>query len=134
MSEKQDSRSKPLIRVRDLRKVYAVGEERVVALDKINLTIMQGETCCIFGTSGSGKSTLLNQLAGMEKPSAGDVFIGNAALSRMSEGRLADFRQRYLGFIFQSYNLLPQLSAVENVALPLAFRGIPKATRERLAI
>lgn len=134
MSEKQDSWSKPLIRVRDLRKVYAVGEERVVALDKINLTIMQGETCCIFGTSGSGKSTLLSQLAGMEKPSVGDVFIGNSAISRMPEADLAIFRQRYLGFIFQSYNLLPQLTAVENVALPLAFRGIEKHVRNRMAV
>ncbi len=134
MSDTQTAPPRPLIRVRDLSKVYAVGEEKVIALRHINLTIPEGEICCILGTSGSGKSTLLNQLAGMEKPSAGDVFIGNAALSRMGEGRLADFRQSYLGFIFQSYNLLPQLSAVENVALPLAFRGIPKATRERLAI
>ena len=124
---------KPLVRVRDVSKVYTMGSEHVVALRHIDLTIYKGEVCCIFGTSGSGKSTLLNQLAGMEKPSAGDVFIGNAAISRMQEGQLALFRQRHLGFIFQSYNLLQQLTALENVALPLAFSGVDRALREKLA-
>lgn len=123
----------PMIRVKDLHKVYHVGDENVHALRGINLDIMRGEICCIFGTSGSGKSTLLNQLAGMEKPSKGDVFIGQAPLSRMNENQLAAFRQQHLGFIFQSYNLLPFLTAVENVALPLSFRGVDKKTRTRAA-
>ena len=124
---------KPLVRVRDVSKVYTMGSEHVVALRHIDLTIYKGEVCCIFGTSGSGKSTLLNQLAGLEKPTGGDVFIGNAAISRMQEGQLALFRQRHLGFIFQSYNLLQQLTALENVALPLAFSGVDRALREKLA-
>ena len=126
-------RDKPIIEVRNLRKEYPLGGETVVALGNINLQIMRGEVCCIFGTSGSGKSTLLNQLAGMEKPTRGEVHIGGACISRMNENELAAFRQRHLGFVFQAYNLLPYLTITENVALPLMFRGVPRARREQLA-
>ena len=126
-------RDKPIIEVRNLRKEYPLGGETVVALGNINLQIMRGEVCCIFGTSGSGKSTLLNQLAGMEKPTRGEVRIGGACISRMNENELAAFRQRHLGFVFQAYNLLPYLTITENVALPLMFRGVPRARREQLA-
>ena len=128
-----DLRSRPIIEVKDIRKEYPIGEETVVALKRINLTIMRGEICCIFGTSGSGKSTLLNQLAGMEKPTRGEVRIGGVPISRLSENQLAAFRQKHLGFVFQSYNLLPNLTATENVALPLLFRGVPRAQREEAA-
>jgi putative ABC transport system ATP-binding protein len=107
-----------------------MGDERVTALKNINLDIMQGEICCIYGTSGSGKSTLLNQLAGLEKPTAGEVRIGGVPVSRLDENGLAAFRQKHVGFVFQSYNLLPELTAVENVAMPLMFRGLPKDVRE----
>jgi putative ABC transport system ATP-binding protein len=123
-----------MITARNLRKVYRVGTERVVALDNINLQIPKGEICCILGPSGSGKSTLLNQLAGLEKPTAGDVLIGKKNISRMSENMLAGFRQRNIGFIFQSYNLLAALTAVENVSLPLMFRGLPRGQRDREAV
>ena len=126
-------RDKPIIEVRNLRKEYPLGGETVVALGNINLQIMRGEVCCIFGTSGSGKSTLPNQLAGMEKPTRGEVRIGGACISRMNENELAAFRQRHLGFVFQAYNLLPYLTITENVALPLMFRGVPRARREQLA-
>lgn len=122
-----------IVRVRGVRKEYALADETVVALGGIDLDIGRGEICCIFGTSGSGKSTLLNQLAGLEKPTRGCVYIGGAPISTMNEDELARFRQRHLGFVFQTYNLLPTLTAVENVALPLAFRGVPKAARERAA-
>lgn len=122
------------IEVRGLRKVYKIGDEVVVALHRVDLQIERGEICCIFGTSGSGKSTLLNQLAGMEKPTEGEVLIGGVPVSRLSEDALAAFRQRNIGFIFQSYNLLPTLTAVENVAMPLMFRGVdPKTRRESAA-
>ena len=127
------ARAKPIIEVRNLHKEYPLGEETVVALGRINLTIRRGEICCIFGTSGSGKSTLLNLLAGLEKPTSGEVRIGGVPLSRLGEEALAAFRQRHLGFVFQSYNLLPGMTAVENVALPLMFRGIPPAVREKAA-
>ncbi|OZG68168.1 ABC transporter ATP-binding protein [Bifidobacterium eulemuris] len=123
----------PIIEVKNLRKEYPVDDETVVALDRINLSIPRGQICCIFGESGSGKSTLLNQLAGMEKPTRGGVRIGGVVVSNLDERELAAFRQRHLGFVFQSYNLLPNLTAVENVAMPLMFRGMPKAKREAIA-
>ena len=127
------SRPRAMIEVRDLRKEYRSGDETVVALRRVNLTVPEGQILCIYGTSGSGKSTLLNQLAGMEKPTAGVVTIGGVPVSRLSEDALAAFRQRHLGFVFQSYNLLPGLTALENVAMPLMFRGMDQRTRERAA-
>ncbi len=124
---------KPMIHVKDIRKVYQMGDEEVVALNRINLKIYKGEICCIFGTSGSGKSTLLNQLAGMEKPTRGEVFIRGESISRMDENQLAGFRQRHIGFIFQAYNLLPTMTAIENVAMPLMFRGVSQKQREQAA-
>ena len=122
-----------IIKVQNLRKVYRVGKEKVVALDDICLEIGEGEMCCIVGASGSGKSTLLNQLAGLEKPTKGRVLIGKHDISAMTEDELADFRQQHLGFIFQSYNLLPSMTAAENVALLLMFKGMGKKQREKLA-
>mgnify|MGYP003189152218 CR=1 FL=1 len=119
----------PIIHTEKLRKVYAVGKERVVALNNVDLSIEKGEFCCIVGQSGSGKSTLLNQLAGLEKPTSGKVYIGKHEISKMTENELAAFRQQHLGFIFQSYNLLPTMTAAENVALPLMFKGVGKKTR-----
>ena len=124
-----------MIHVKDLRKEYTLeGGESVVALKRINLDIMEGELCCIFGTSGSGKSTLLNQLAGLEKPTFGDVYIRGVPITRLSENQLAAFRQKHIGFVFQSYNLLPFMNAVENVAMPLMFRGDSKRDRTRKAV
>ncbi|MDC7285081.1 ABC transporter ATP-binding protein [Bifidobacterium porcinum] len=122
-----------MIEVRNLRKEYVMGAERVVALDRINLDIACGQICCIYGESGSGKSTLLNQLAGMEHPTRGGVRIGGIVVSRLDERELAEFRQKHIGFVFQSYNLLPGLNAVENVAMPLMFRGVPREEREARA-
>ena len=121
----------PIIRTEKLRKVYAVGKERVVALNDVDLAIEKGEFCCIVGQSGSGKSTLLNQLAGLEKPTRGKVFIGKHEISAMNETELAQFRQQHLGFIFQSYNLLPKTTAVENVELPLMYNSSVSASERR---
>lgn len=123
----------PIIEVKNLRKEYPVLDETVVALERVNLAIPQGQICCIYGESGSGKSTLLNQLAGMEKPTKGGVRITGVSISRLDEQQLAEFRQKHLGFVFQSYNLLPNLNAIENVAMPLMFRGVPKRKRETIA-
>lgn len=123
----------PMIRTEGLRKVYRVGSEKVVALDRIDIEIAAGEICCIVGQSGSGKSTLLNQLAGLEKPTRGKVYINGKEISGMTESQLAKFRQDNLGFIFQSYNLLPSLNATENVAMPLMFKGVDRKKREKLA-
>lgn len=121
-----------IIHTEKLRKVYAVGKERVIALNDVDINIEKGEFCCIVGQSGSGKSTLLNQLAGLEKPTRGKVFIGKHEISAMDEDQLAKFRQEHLGFIFQSYNLLPSMTAAENVAMPLMFKGI--SPKKRLAM
>lgn len=130
----ENSQPKKVIRVKNLRKIYRIGNERVVALADINLEILQGQICCIVGTSGSGKSTLLNQLAGLEKPTKGSVFIGKTKISSLSENRLAIFRQRHLGFIFQSYNLMPTMTAMENVSLPLIFKGSNRRKRKKAAL
>lgn len=116
-----------------LRKVYRSGDEKVVALGGIDLCIEKGQVCCILGTSGSGKSTLLNQLAGLEKPTRGWVKIKGKNISAMNEKQLALFRQKHIGFVFQSYNLIQGMTAVENVALPLTFRRVPKKKREAAA-
>ena len=112
-----------MVETKNLRKVYRTGDEKVVALDNIDLTIEQGQVCCILGTSGSGKSTLLNQLAGLEKPTRGTVKIKGELISKMSEKQLAVFRQKHIGFVFQSYNLVPVLSVWENIVLPVELDG-----------
>lgn len=120
----------PVIQVKNLYKIYRVGENRVRALNGVDLTIYKGEFCSIVGTSGSGKSTMLNMLAGLEKPTKGEIVIGGQHLENMNENQLVRFRREHVGFIFQSFNLLNTMNARENVALPLVFRGIP--TKERL--
>ena len=120
---------KPVIQVKNLYKIYRVGENKVRALNGVDLTIYEGEFCSIVGTSGSGKSTMLNMLAGLEKPTKGEVIVGGEHLERMNENQLVKFRREHVGFIFQSFNLLGTMDAVENVALPLTFRGVPKKVR-----
>lgn len=122
-----------IIKVENLRKVYKIGTEKVIALGNINLEIHKGEICCILGTSGSGKSTLLNMLAGLEKPTRGHIYIGKHDIPKLNEKQLAKLRQKQIGFVFQSYNLLPALTAQENVGLPLMFRGISKGKRNKAA-
>lgn len=123
-----------IIKINNLRKIYQMGNEKVIALNGISTTIHKGEICSIFGTSGSGKSTLLNQLSGMEKPTQGNIFIGKTDITKLKEEQITLFRQKYVGFIFQAYNLLPNMTALENVSVPLMFRGIGKRKREEIAI
>ncbi|MCD8097409.1 MAG: ABC transporter ATP-binding protein [Lachnospiraceae bacterium] len=122
-----------VIQVKNLYKIFRVGEEKVRALNGVDLTIRRGEFCAIVGTSGSGKSTMLNMLAGLEKPTKGEVIVAGEHLERMNENQLVRFRREKVGFIFQSFNLLPTMNAIENVALPLTFRGVDKKTREAKA-
>ncbi len=130
--ENPDSR-KCIIDVRDLYKIYPIGKNRVRALDGVSFQIYEGEFIAIVGTSGSGKSTLLNMLAGLEKPTKGEIMVAGERIDRYNENRLVRFRREKVGFIFQSFNLIGTMNAVENVALPLVFRGIPKRTRQRRA-
>lgn len=120
---------KPVIQVRNLHKVYSIGKNKVHALNGVSLDIYEGEFCAIVGTSGSGKSTLLNMLAGLEKPTKGQVVINGEHMESMNENRLVQFRRDHVGFIFQSFNLLQTMTAQENVALPLTFRGEEKKVR-----
>ena len=124
---------KPLIVVEGLCRGYAMGNERVIALRNIDLTFYEGEICSIFGASGSGKSTLLNLLAGMEKPNRGRIIIDGTDITELSEDQMAQFRKKNIGFVFQAYNLLPMLTAEENVAMPLMFIGMDRAKRIRAA-
>lgn len=123
----------PMIQVKDLYKIYKVGTNKVYALNGVDFTMYKGEFCAIVGPSGSGKSTLLNMLAGLEKPSKGEIVIAGKHMEKMNENQLVSFRRQNVGFIFQSYNLIQTLNAMENVALPLSFRGIPKKVRNEKA-
>lgn len=122
-----------LIVLKNLRKVYRMGDEKIIALNDINLNIGKQEFLCLLGTSGSGKSTLLNMMAGLEKPTRGEIIINNLHLEKMNEKDLTKFRQLNIGFVFQSYNLISTLSAIENVSLGLTFKGIPKSKRDKMA-
>lgn len=124
-----EKKKTPIITVKNLYKIYRVGESRVRALNGVDFEIYPGEFCAIVGTSGSGKSTLLNMLAGLEKPTKGEIVICNQHLEKMNENQLVRFRREMVGFIFQSFNLLPAMNALENVALPLCFRGVGKKIR-----
>lgn len=124
---------KPIIQVTNLYKIYRVGDTKVHALDGVDFTIYKGEFCAIVGPSGSGKSTLLNMLAGLEKPTKGEIVISGSHIEKLTENQLVAFRRQNVGFIFQSYNLLQTLNAVENVALPLSFRGVGRKERNKIA-
>lgn len=123
----------PAIDIRNVTKVYKVGSVEVNALRGVSLKIEQGEICCIVGRSGSGKSTLLNVMAGLEPVTSGEIVIANKHMERMTQSELIVFRQKHVGFIFQSFNLLPYYTAVENVAFPLSFRGVLPNKRNKLA-
>ncbi|MCL2355758.1 MAG: ABC transporter ATP-binding protein [Defluviitaleaceae bacterium] len=123
-----------IFELQNVRKIYKMGTERVVALEDISLTFEQGKTYCLLGTSGSGKSTLLNLLAGLEKPTSGSIKFKGRPLENLSEKQLTLYRQGYIGFVFQSYNLLPTLTALENVTLPLIFRKIGSWKRKKAAL
>lgn len=123
----------PVIQVKDLYKVYKMGDTKVYALNGLDFTINRGEFCAITGPSGSGKSTLLNMLAGLEHPSKGEIVIAGKHIERLSEKQLVTFRRERVGFIFQSYNLIGTMDALENVALPLSFRGVSRSARAKKA-
>ena len=121
------------IAVRHLYKVFHMGEEKVYALRDVNLDIARGEMVCLLGPSGSGKSTLLNALAGLEKPTKGEIVIGGVHLEQLSESQVTLFRSLNVGFVFQSYNLIPTLDAMENVTLGMMLKGVPKKEYEEAA-
>lgn len=124
---------KPLIEIKNLYKVYKMGTEKVYALRGINLDIYKNEILCLLGTSGSGKSTLLNVIAGLDKPTKGEVIISGIHIEDLNETQVTKFRQLNVGFVFQSYNLISNLTALDNVTLGLTFKGVPKEKRVKMA-
>lgn len=122
-----------VIEVKNVRKIYRMGTEKIYAVDDVSFDIYEGEFCCLLGTSGSGKSTLLNLMAGIEKLTSGQIIIKGRPIHKLNETKLAKFRQKYLGFVFQSYNLIGTMTALENVELPLVFKRVPRKRRRTLA-
>ncbi|MBN2382893.1 ABC transporter ATP-binding protein [bacterium] len=120
-----------VIQTEDLSMVYRTGEIAVQALCQVNLTIRQGEFTAIAGPSGSGKTTLLNMISGLDHPTAGKVFLSGKAMSDMSGSELSDFRRDHIGFVFQSYNLVPVLSVRENIEYIMLLQGVSQAERRR---
>lgn len=123
-----------LIEIQDICKVYNPGENEVRALDHVSLNIQKGEFVAIIGQSGSGKSTLMNMLGCLDVPTSGIYILNGSDVSDMTDDELSDIRNQEIGFIFQGFNLIPGLNAMENVELPLIYRGVAKKERHRLAV
>ena len=119
-----------VIRLEDIYKIYRVGNQEVRALDGVSLSVRRNEYVAVMGPSGSGKSTLMNILGCLDSPDSGHYLLNGVDVSGMEDGELADVRNREIGFVFQSFNLLPRYSALENVALPMVYAGVPE--RERM--
>ena len=124
----------PLIKVENIHKIYNPGENEVRALDGIDLEIGKGEFVAIIGHSGSGKSTLMNMLGCLDVPSSGNYFLNGHDVSKLTDNQLSDIRNKEIGFIFQGFNLIANLDAVENVELPLIYRGLGKQKRRNIAV
>ena len=125
---------KKLVEIKDVCKIYNPGENEVRALNHVSLTIGEGEFVAIIGQSGSGKSTLMNMLGCLETPTSGKYFLHGQDVSHMTDDEQSDIRNREIGFIFQGFNLIPSLTALENVELPLIYRGVAKKERELLSM
>jgi putative ABC transport system ATP-binding protein len=127
-------RDSPIIEARGLRKTYRLGGGVVNALDGIDLTVARGELMAVMGRSGSGKTTLLNVLGGLDRPDAGQVLLDGLDIARLNGRRLPRVRREKVGFVFQEFNLIPTLTALENVELPLRYAGVPRGERRRRAL
>ncbi|MEN9566729.1 MAG: hypothetical protein RLZZ69_1925 [Cyanobacteriota bacterium] len=131
----QTSQSKPtIIRLEEVEKVYGLGNTAVHALDKVDLIVHQGEYCSIMGASGSGKSTVMNIIGCLDRPSAGKYYLDNISVAGLADEQLAEIRNRKIGFVFQQFHLLPQVSALENVMLPMIYAGISSKERRDRAM
>src|SRR5262245_12597648 len=123
--------AEPIVIVQEVHKFFRRGSEQIDVLSGLSLEVPEGEFLALMGPSGSGKSTLLNLIAGLDQPSEGDILVGDALISRMSEAQLARWRTRHVGFVFQFYHLLPVLTAYENVELPLLLLPMSASERRR---
>jgi len=134
LSKQISSPTPTIIRLEAVEKLYGSGNTEVYALDKVDLTIHQGEYCSIMGASGSGKSTVMNIIGCLDRPTAGKYYLDNVSVAALADEQLADIRNRQIGFVFQQFHLLPQVSALENVMLPMVYAGLPKQERRDRAI
>ena len=125
--------SSPVAQLEAVDKVYGTGDTAVHALDKLDLTVNRGDYLAVMGASGSGKSTAMNILGCLDRPSSGSYLLNGTPVEGLSDDQLADLRNRDLGFVFQQFHLLPQLSALENVMLPMVYAGVPAAARRERA-
>ncbi len=125
--------TRSLIEIDGVTKRYKLGEQVVYALNGVNLNIERGEYTALMGPSGSGKSTLMNIIGCLDSPTEGTFFLNNKEVSKMSDSALSEVRNTEIGFVFQTFNLLNRLNAIENVSLPLVYAGIPKKEREERA-
>jgi len=126
--------SKPVIQTSDISKIYQMGSETIRALKSVSISINQGEYVSFMGPSGSGKSTLMNMIGCLDTPSGGQYVLNGNDVSDMTENELAEIRNKEIGFVFQTFNLLPRASSLENVALPLIYAGYSKSEREEKAL
>jgi len=122
-----------IIRVENVRKIYRMGETEVRALDGVSLTVEEGEFLIVMGPSGSGKTTLLHLMGCLDKPTEGEIYIASTPVSKLSDAQLAKVRNKMIGFVFQQFNLLSRLTALENVELPMIYAGVPKSLRRKRA-
>lgn len=133
MALEENTPREAVISLNGVSKVYAIGDEKLTALNNVSLDIYPGEFACIIGRSGSGKSTLLNMMAGLEKPTRGRIRVAGRQIEGLSEGELVRFRLKNVGFVFQSFNLFAMHTALDNVAMPLMYKGVPRDIRQRRA-
>lgn len=129
----QNMKMNPIITVKELRKTYVMGVEEIHALKNVSVDIRKNEYVALMGPSGSGKSTLMNLLGCLDTPSSGNYFLNDIDVSEMTDGELAEVRNKEIGFVFQTFNLLPRLSSLDNVALPLVYAGLGKKARKEKA-
>jgi putative ABC transport system ATP-binding protein len=122
-----------LISIRHLKKTYKIGEEVIEALKDVSLSISKNEYVALMGPSGSGKSTLMNMLGCLDSPTSGEYILNNLSVAQMSDNQLAEVRNKEIGFVFQTFNLLPRASTLDNVALPLVYAGYSKVDRDTRA-
>ncbi|MEN3007696.1 ABC transporter ATP-binding protein [Pseudothermotoga sp.] len=122
-----------IIRVENVRKIYRMGDNEVRALDGVSLTVEEGEFLIVMGPSGSGKSTLLHVIGCLDKPDDGEIYIDSTPVSKLNDNQLARIRNKMIGFVFQQFNLLPRLTALENVELPMIYAGVPRQLRRNRA-
>src|SRR5512139_1708309 len=124
-----------MVDVRNVTKVYRRDAEELVVLNGLSLKVEEGDFAALMGPSGSGKTTLLNLIAGIDKPTSGDIFVEDIAINKLSESALANWRSRHVGFVFQFYNLIPVLTAYENVELPLLLTRLsPRERRNHVEV